>query len=147
MTKREKEKFMREALREGRKALPRCRPNPPVGCVIVKNGEIISRGHTNRPGEDHAEARALKLLPKDFDFEGVSMFVTLEPCSFFGRTPSCAKNIVRLKVPKVYVAILDPHPRNRGAGIDILKNAGVEVEVGILEEEIMTDLQPFLTVA
>jgi len=75
MTKRQKEKFMRAAIREGRKALPECRPNPPVGCVIVKDGKIISRGHTNQPGEDHAEARALRLLGEDFDFEGVSMSV------------------------------------------------------------------------
>lgn len=144
MTKKEKETFMRAAMMEGRKALPDCRPNPPVGCVIVKNGKIVSRGKTNEPGKDHAEAMAIRLLPEDYDFENVSMFVTLEPCSFFGRTPSCARTIVGLKVPKIYVAILDPHPKNQGAGIAILEEAGVEVEIGILGEEVKKDLEPYL---
>ncbi|MEO1713504.1 MAG: deaminase, partial [Bacteroidota bacterium] len=90
MTQQQIEDFMRAALQEGQKALPDCRPNPPVGCVIVKDGQIISRGHTNPPGQAHAERMALNRLPagvKDF-----ILFVTLEPCSFQGRTPSCAKH-------------------------------------------------------
>lgn len=134
--------FMEAARIEGRKALPDCRPNPPVGCIIVENGEIIARGFTQEPGKPHAEVMAMRQLPdRDGDF---TMFVTLEPCSFQGRTPSCARGIVSRKIASVYVGILDPHPKNRGAGIDILKEAGVHVEVGLLGEEIDAELSPFL---
>ncbi|MFK7937390.1 MAG: deaminase, partial [Saprospiraceae bacterium] len=80
--------FMQAALLEGRKARPKCAPNPPVGCVIVKDNQIVARGHTNEPGQPHAEAMALNQLSPEI--EDFTMFVTLEPCSFFGRTPSCA---------------------------------------------------------
>jgi pyrimidine deaminase RibD-like protein len=133
--------FMREALLEGRKALPSCRPNPPVGCVLVLNGEIVSRGHTQSPGGFHAEAMALA------DFHGetelLTAYVTLEPCSFQGRTPSCAKALVKSGVRKVVVALIDPDPRNRGAGINILREAGVSVEVGLLEAEAENDLSSY----
>lgn len=86
MTRKEIEEFMYEAILEGRKAIPECLPNPPVGCVIVKDNKIISRGHTNKPGKSHEEIMALTNLPKEID--NFIMFVTLEPCSFFGRTPS-----------------------------------------------------------
>ena len=84
MTKQTVEYFMRQAILEGRKALPHCRPNPPVGSVIVKNGEIIARGHTNAPGRDHAEAMALKQVPEDV--ADLELFVTLEPCTHYGLT-------------------------------------------------------------
>jgi len=144
MTKQTAEYFMQQALLEGKKALPHCRPNPPVGCVIVKDGKIIARGHTNKPGSDHAEAMALKSVPADMvDLE---LFVTLEPCSFYGRTPSCAKNIVKRQVKSVHVGMIDPHPKNRGAGIKILEAANIEVLTGILEREVKADLSPYLTV-
>ena len=136
------EYFMREAMAEGRKALPHCRPNPPVGCVVVKDGEIIARGHTNPPGQDHAEAMALRQLSEEI--EELILFVTLEPCSFQGRTPSCARTIARRKVKAIYVGILDPHPKNQGAGIAILENAGIPVTVGSLGEEIANELEPYL---
>ena len=136
------EYFMREAMAEGRRALPHCRPNPPVGCVIVKDGKILARGHTNEPGQDHAEAMALRQLPEDL--KDLILFVTLEPCSFQGRTPSCAKAIVRRKAKVVYVGMLDPHPKNRGAGIEILKKAGIQVVIGSLGNEIEAELGPYL---
>ena len=134
--------FMKQALLEGRKALPHCLPNPPIGCVVVKNGQIIAKGHTQKPGEHHAEAMALSLVPEDMD--GLTLFVTLEPCSFQGRTPSCAKTIVARKIKKVYVGILDPYPRNNGAGMDLLRSGGVETEIGLLAEEIEKDLNAYL---
>jgi pyrimidine deaminase RibD-like protein len=134
--------FMREALREGRKALPDCRPNPPVGCVIVKDGEIVSRGYTNPPGQHHAEAMALANY--EGDTEGIVLFVTLEPCSFQGRTPSCAIAITNTKAKAVYVCLIDPHPKNQGRGIELLKAAGIEVFTGILAEEGMRDLSAYL---
>jgi len=142
MTDLDIEKFMTAALMEGRKALPKCLPNPPVGCVIVKNNEIIARGHTNEPGQPHAEAMALNNLPNDTD--SFIMFVTLEPCSFFGRTPSCARTIVKTNCTEVYVGMIDPHIKNQGRGIAILEEAGIKVRVGVLQEEVKKDLEPFL---
>lgn len=142
MDQQELEKMMREAMLEGRKAKPKCFPNPPVGCVIVKDGQIISRGHTGVPGKNHAEAMALDNLPEGAD--NFLMFVTLEPCSFQGRTPSCAKRIVTTKIKKIYVGILDPHPKNDGKGIDILTRANIPVHLGLLGQEIREELSPYL---
>jgi len=133
---------MRQALLESKKALPRCLPNPPVGCVLVKEGSVLARGYTHAPGEFHAEAHALSQFSQPMD--KVSAYVTLEPCSFFGRTPSCAHELIRQRIESVYVAICDPHPQNRGAGIQILKAAGVKVEVGLLAEEVRAFIEPYL---
>ena len=96
--------FMRAALLEGRKALPLCLPNPPVGCVLVKAEKIIASGHTQAPGMNHAEAMALAQISGDLT--GVTAYVTLEPCSFHGRTPSCAKAIIASGIDRVVVAML-----------------------------------------
>lgn len=129
---------MREALVEGRAALPACRPNPPVGCVLVRDGVVVARGHTQPPYQPHAEPMALAQLEGDLD--DVIAFVTLEPCAFHQRTPSCAKEMIRRKVGVVYVAMIDPHPKNRGRGIELLEEAGIEVHTGLLEEEARADL-------
>jgi pyrimidine deaminase RibD-like protein len=136
------EYFMREALQEGRKALPDCLPNPPVGCVLVQDGVIIARGYTNPPGRHHAEAMALSQVRGDL--HAVAAFVTLEPCSFYGRTPSCAFALVARKIKKVFVALIDPHPRNQGRGIRILQEAGIPVTVGLLQQEAEKDLSAYL---
>lgn len=136
------EDFMRLALAEGRSALPACLPNPPVGCVFVRDGAVIASGFTQPPGQHHAEAMALSQVPGDL--AGVTAYVTLEPCSFHGRTPSCAKALVARGIERVVVAMLDPDPRNAGAGIDILKAAGVEVSVGVLEHRAAADMGPYL---
>lgn len=136
------EDFMRLALAEGRKALPACLPNPPVGCVFVKGGQVIASGFTQPPGQHHAEAMALSLVPGDLG--DVVAYVTLEPCSFHGRTPSCAKALVARGIQRVVVAMLDPDPRNAGAGIEILKAAGVEVTVGVLEHSAVADMGAYL---
>jgi pyrimidine deaminase RibD-like protein len=133
--------WMWEAVREGQKALPGCLPNPPVGCVIVLHGREIARGHTSPPGHPHAEATALKLTNQS---AGASVYVTLEPCSFEGRTPSCAEALIKAGVSRVYVGIIDPHPRNRGRGIELLRAAGISVEVGILGREVERFLSPYL---
>jgi len=134
--------FMRLALAQGRKALPQCLPNPPVGCVLVKGNQVISRGFTQPPGQHHAEAMALSCLPADRN--AITAFVTLEPCSFHGRTPSCAQALVERGVERVVVGMLDPDPRNAGAGIKILQDAGITVVVGVLAEEAAQDLSGFL---
>ncbi len=135
--------FMEEAGIEGRKALPACRPNPPVGCVLVRDGKIIARGHTQPPGQYHAEAMALSQCAEVLT--DVSVFVTLEPCSFFGRTPSCARALVARQVQAVYVGLIDPHPKNQGAGLDIIRQAGIPVYTGILENWLRQELEPYLS--
>ena len=142
MNQSDLERFMREALIEGRKALPECLPNPPVGCVIVRDGRIVARGFTQRPHRPHAEAAALQELSGDLS--DCSVFVTLEPCSFHGRTPSCAEALVQRGAKQVLVAILDPDPRNSGRGISMLKTAGVEVTIGLLREDAHRDLDCYL---
>ena len=136
---------MAEALAESRKALPACRPNPPVGCVIVSaGGDVVARGFTGRPGEPHAEAAALASLGADHDGRRLAAFVTLEPCAFAGRTPSCAKALVDRGIGLVFVAILDPHTRNSGRGVQLLRDAGVVVELGALEPAVRAFLEPYL---
>lgn len=133
---------MRTALDASRSALPDCLPNPPVGCVIVRNGEIVATGHTRKPGQHHAEADALSRYQGDLT--KCEIYVTLEPCSFAGRTPSCAQALAKLKPKKVYVGMLDSDPRNQGAGIAILRRAGIEVEIGSGECEVNEWLSQYL---
>jgi pyrimidine deaminase RibD-like protein len=138
----EPQDFMRAALLEGRKALPLCLPNPPVGCVLVKDEKIIAYGHTQRPGMNHAEAMALSQVSGDLS--SVVAYVTLEPCSFQGRTPSCAKALVASGIKRVIVAMLDPDLRNAGKGIQILRDGGLDVSVGLLGHDADLDLAPYL---
>jgi len=135
-------KFMLLALEHSRQALPECRPNPPVGCVIVHKGDVVSKGFTQSPGHSHAEIDAISRLK--FPIRECEIFVTLEPCSFQGRTPSCALTLAELKPRHVYVALEDPHPRNRGEGLSILKNAGISFTLGLGKQEVEDFLSPYL---
>ena len=139
-----KGRFMKAALAESRKALPACRPNPPVGCVIVDANRIIARGFTGSPGQPHAEAAAIASLSYGGDAADLSAFVTLEPCAFVGRTPSCAQGIIDRRIGSVFVGIIDPDPRNSGKGLQLLRDAGVAVEIGILEQGVRGFLEPYL---
>ena len=134
--------FMREAIEEGKKALPGCRPNPPVGCVLVRAGEIIARGFTQPPYQPHAEPMALAQVPGEL--ADVTAFVTLEPCAFHQRTPSCAKEMIARKIGVVYVALIDPHPKNQGRGIQMLRDAGMTVVTDFLADEARPHLAPYL---
>jgi pyrimidine deaminase RibD-like protein len=134
--------LMRLALVEGRKALPACLPNPPVGCVLVRGGTVLAVGHTQPPGQPHAEALALLQVVGPLD--DVTAYVTLEPCAFQGRTPSCAKTLIERGVKRVVVAMLDPDPRNDGKGVALLRQDGATVLVGLLADEARHDLQPYL---
>jgi pyrimidine deaminase RibD-like protein len=138
----ELEAFMREAIAEGRRALPGCRPNPPVGCVIVREGTIVARGFTQPPYQPHAEPMALQQIEGNLD--EVIAFVTLEPCAFHQRTPSCAKEMIARRVGAVYVALIDPHPKNQGRGIAMLRDAGIRVVTDFLAEEARPHLAPYL---
>lgn len=135
-------KFMARALLISQKALPDCQPNPPVGCVIVCDGEIVAEGYTRKSGEYHAEADALSRFAGDLS--ECDVYVTLEPCSFTGRTPSCAKALASRRPRKVIVSILDTDPRNQGAGIQILQCAGIAVETGILADDVNVWLSSYL---
>ena len=136
---------MHQALEVGRQALPPCLPNPPVGCVLVREGRVIARGFTQPPYGKHAEAMALSQISGGG--EGICAYVTLEPCSFQGRTPSCAHALVAAGIRRVVVAILDPDPRNNGAGIAVLLNAGVDVSTGVLAVDAHRDLDPYLALS
>ncbi|MFC0269532.1 bifunctional diaminohydroxyphosphoribosylaminopyrimidine deaminase/5-amino-6-(5-phosphoribosylamino)uracil reductase RibD [Kushneria aurantia] len=136
--------FMSRALSLSRRALPDCLPNPPVGCVLVSQGEILAEGYTRFPGHHHAEVEALSKLP---DGAGsVEAYVTLEPCSFRGRTPSCAQALIDRGVQRVYVALIDPHPLNQGRGIEMMRSAGLEVFTGIEKEAVAGFIGSYLNI-
>jgi len=134
--------FMRVALDESKRALPGCIPNPPVGCALVRDGVVVATGFTQPPYQPHAEPMALAQL--EGDLQDVTAYVTLEPCSFHQRTPSCAKGLIARRIGAVYVAMIDPHPRNQGRGIELLREAGIPVEAGLLEDEVQAFLRPYL---
>lgn len=108
-------------------------PNPMVGAVIVKNNRIIGKGYHQKYGSNHAEVNAF--LSTKESTEGAEMYVTLEPCSHYGHTPPCAQTIIEHKIKKVYIGSLDPNPLVSGKGVQMLKDAGIEVETGIMEKE------------
>jgi diaminohydroxyphosphoribosylaminopyrimidine deaminase/5-amino-6-(5-phosphoribosylamino)uracil reductase len=125
--------MMRAALALARRSLGRTWPNPAVGCVILKDGQVIARGRTQDGGRPHAEAVALKKAGEAA--RGATVYVTLEPCAHHGRTPPCAEALAAAGVAKVVSAIEDPDPRVKGQGHAKLKAAGIEVEVGEEAEE------------
>lgn len=127
------EKYMRRALELALKGWGKTNPNPLVGAVIVKEGRIIGEGAHERLGGPHAEINAL--MEAGDDAWGSEIYVTLEPCSHYGRTPPCAKALIEAGVAKVIIAMEDPNPKVSGRGIHMLREAGIHVETGVLEEE------------
>jgi len=129
--------FMRVALAEGRTAEGRTGDNPAVGCVIVHGGRVVAKGHTQSPGGGHAEAWAIRAAEQaGFAVADCDLYVTLEPCSFQGRTPPCSRLILEKRPRRVVVGARDPHPRVRGSGIAELRGAGIEVVEGVLADEV-----------
>ncbi|WP_249755791.1 bifunctional diaminohydroxyphosphoribosylaminopyrimidine deaminase/5-amino-6-(5-phosphoribosylamino)uracil reductase RibD [Microvenator marinus] len=126
------EAWMRRAIELARKGAGRTRPNPHVGCVVVRDGAVIAEGWHRKAGDVHAEVDALR---KTDDAQGATAYVNLEPCSHHGRTPPCVDALVNARVSRVVVAMIDPDPRVSGRGIEHLRAHGIEVEVGVLEEE------------
>ncbi len=110
-------------------------PNPIVGCVIVKNNKIIGKGYHEKYGSYHAERNAL--LNTSENPENSDLYVTLEPCAHFGKTPPCVDIIIEKKIKRVIIGAKDPNPLVSGKGIEKLKNAGIEVICGILGEECL----------
>jgi diaminohydroxyphosphoribosylaminopyrimidine deaminase / 5-amino-6-(5-phosphoribosylamino)uracil reductase len=127
------ERFMRRALELATKALGRTSPNPAVGAVIVRNGKIIGEGFHRRAGLPHAEREALLCLTGTA--RGATVYVNLEPCSHYGRTPPCADALIEAGVKRVVVGMVDPNPLVRGRGLRRLRQAGITVEAGVLREE------------
>lgn len=127
------EDFMRRAFDLALNATGRTSPNPLVGCVIVKNGQIVGEGYHHKAGTPHAEVHALAAA-KD-QAQGATVYVTLEPCSHFGRTPPCADALIRAEVKRVVVAMMDPNPLVAGQGIERLRQAGIHVDAGLLLQD------------
>ncbi len=125
--------YMTRAIEIAKKGMGFVNPNPLVGAVIVKNNSIIGEGYHEIYGAPHAEVNAINSVTDSC--EGATMYVSLEPCSHFGKTPPCADLIIEHKFKKVYIATLDPNPLVSGDGVKKLRDAGIEVEIGLLEEE------------
>ncbi len=125
--------FMIRALRLAKLGIGKVNPNPMVGAVIVKDGNIIGAGYHKGFGAPHAEIEAFRSLKESA--LGAEMFVTLEPCNHHGKTPPCSHEIVKQGISKVYVATLDPNPLVAGSGVEYLRNSGIEVEVGLMKAE------------
>ena len=127
---------MRAALAQAAKALYTATPNPRVGCVIVRDGEVLAEGHTQPTGFAHAEAYALQHAHQQgIDVRGATAYVSLEPCSHHGRTPPCADALVAAGIARVVVALEDPNPLVAGQGLAKLRAAGIQVELGVLAEQ------------
>ena len=124
--------FMQLALDLAKRGEFTTTPNPSVGCVLVKDGKVIGKGFHAKAGEPHAEVMALREAGEKA--RGATAYVTLEPCSHFGRTPPCAKGLVEAGVSKVIAAMCDPNPQVAGKGLQILSDAGIQSAVGLLEE-------------
>jgi len=133
---------MQLAMREAEKARGHTSPNPFVGAIIVKDGKILAKGRTQSYGSDHAEVDAL--TKAGAEAKGASMYVTLEPCCHYGKTPPCTKAIIKAGIRKVIIGIEDPNPLVAGKGIEELRTAGIEVVEGVLSEAIRTQNEAFL---
>ena len=129
----EDRKFMEQALQLAARASGRTSPNPLVGCVIVKDGRVVGEGFHQKAGTPHAEVHALAAAGEKA--RESTVYVNLEPCSHFGRTPPCADALIRAGVKRVVVAMVDPNPLVSGRGINRLRAAGIQVDVGLLSEE------------
>lgn len=121
--------WMQAALSQARLALPISAPNPPVGCVIVRDGRLIGQGHTQQAGGPHAEVMAMRdAQARGESLQGATAYVTLEPCSHHGRTPPCADALIRESLARVVVALHDPNPLVAGQGAARLRAAGIAVD-------------------
>lgn len=120
-------------------------PNPMVGAVVVHRGKIIGEGYHRRCGEAHAEVNAIASVKDESLLKEATMYVSLEPCSHYGKTPPCAELIIRKQIPRVVVGCLDPFPEVSGRGVRMLREAGVEVVTGVMEREAWELNRDFMT--
>lgn len=132
------EGFMRRALELAALAMNHATPNPRVGCVLVRDGQVLAEGFTQRPGEPHAEAHAIRnARAKGWELNGATAYVTLEPCNHFGKTPPCTEGLIGAGISRVFAAMEDPNPMVSGTGLARLRDAGVDVRVGLLSHDAM----------
>ena len=121
-------------------------PNPSVGCVVVKGGRLMGQGHSQEAGEAHAEVMALRdAVSRGESCRGATAYVTLEPCSHFGRTPPCANALIEAGIARVVAAMIDPHGKVAGKGVQMLRDAGIQVDVGLMQAEARESLRGFLS--
>lgn len=140
-----KEKAMKRALELAMKPTRGLLPNPRVGAVFTKEGKVLGEGYYCEFGGSHAEVLAIKdAQEKGNSLDGADLFVTLEPCCFFGKTPACTDALKNLVLKNIYVASLDPDQRVAGKGVELLKEYGFKVEVGVCNESANLINQPFL---
>ena len=137
--------FMSRALAVAERGRGKVSPNPPVGCVLVKDGEVIAEGWHDHLGGLHAEQMAIHDAEKNgFSPNGATAYVTLEPCNHFGRTPPCTEALMWAGIKEVIVAHQDPNPTVRGSGLQVLEEAGINVRQGLLETEARAQMRPFM---
>ena len=120
--------YLQATVELARRGMYTCAPNPRVGCIIVRDGEVLGRGWHVRTGEEHAEVNALRDAA-DRDIRGATVYVSLEPCAFEGRTPACSQTLIKAGIARVVAAMKDPHPQVAGGGFADLEAAGVAVDV------------------
>lgn len=142
MTEQAKQQYMQQAIDLAQKGEGFVNPNPLVGALIVKDGKVIGSGYHEQYGGPHAEVNAFNNATESV--EGATMFVTLEPCAHYGKTPPCALKIIEKKIKKVIIAKTDPNPLVNMKGIELLKAAGIEVEYGLMSEAVTIQNEIFL---
>jgi diaminohydroxyphosphoribosylaminopyrimidine deaminase/5-amino-6-(5-phosphoribosylamino)uracil reductase len=133
MESKDDQYYMKKTLQLAKKGEGYTSPNPMVGALVVKNGEIIGKGYHKKAGEPHAEVYALDQAGNDA--EGATLYVNLEPCCHFGKTPACSLKVIKSGIKRLVVAMEDPNPLVAGEGIRQLEQAGIETKVGVLEKE------------
>ncbi len=139
------EKYMYRAIQQGVKALGYAAPNPAVGAVLVAGDRIIGEGWTSPYGGPHAEVNAVHSVQEPSALKEATLYVTLEPCSHFGKTPPCSDLIIEKQIPEVVIGLKDPFDKVAGRGIQKLKDAGIKVSTGILEKECREHHRRFLS--
>src|SRR4030067_3420824 len=127
------ERWMKRALRLAEKGRGRTSPNPMVGAILVKGDKLVGEGYHAKAGEAHAEIVAIQRAREES--RGAILYLNLEPCAHYGKTPPCAPQVIEAGVKRVVIGMEDPNPLVKGKGIEILRRAGIDVEVGILEKE------------
>lgn len=135
-------KFMRMAISEARKGLGMTSPNPVVGAVVVNKNKVIAKGYHKKAGSAHAEVDALEKI--HYNAKGCTLYVTLEPCNHYGRTPPCTMAILRSGITRVVIGMRDPNPKVKGGGCEYLSAKGIEVKTGILEEQCRRLNEPYI---
>ena len=139
------EKYIRRCIELASNGLCNAAPNPMVGAVIVHNGKIIGEGYHAKCGEGHAEVNAIRSVKDKTLLKETTIYVSLEPCSHYGKTPPCADLIISKGIPRVVVGCIDPFSQVSGRGIRKLREAGIDVTVGVLEEECKNLIRRFVT--